>query len=104
METKVKKARKAKTEPAKAVKAKAVKPVKATKKPRAAKAETRTVVIKPKRVAAAPTTASLVRDLIRTNKAQVDEKGMIDIVIRELGLTKERGRSVVKAFWSKIEV
>jgi hypothetical protein len=86
---------------------KAVKPakmtaVKTTKPARKAK-ETKTIVIKPKRDTGAPTVASQVRDLIRVNKASMDEKGMVEIVIRQLGLSKARGRSVVKAFWNKVE-
>jgi hypothetical protein len=41
-----------------------------------------------------------VRDLIRANKNSTDELGMVEIVVRELGLTSQRGKSVVKAFWA----
>lgn len=90
----------------KAVKAKATKATKEkAAKPKKAKGETKVITIKPKqRAEGAPTVASQVRDLIRVNKRNTDEKGMVEIVIRELGLTKERGRSVVKAFWTKVEV
>lgn len=81
-------------------KAKDTKPAKATKvitiKPKAVKAV--------KAVQGAPTVASQVRDLIRVNKVSMDEKGMIELVCTKLGLSKERGRSVVKAFWNKVEV
>ena len=85
-------------------KAKAVKDTKA-KAPKApkAKVDTKVITIKPKRVEGAPTVASQVRELIRVNKRNTDEKGMTEIVIKQLGLTKERGRSVVKAFWNKVE-
>lgn len=107
---------KAVKERVKKVEAKAAKPVKAAKKPAkavkpaarkvAAKKPTnttKTITIRPKRAEGKPTIASQVRDLIRVNKKSTDERGMVEIVIRELGLTKERGRSVVKAFWSKVE-
>ncbi len=85
-------------------KAKAVKDTKA-KAPKApkVKVDTKVITIKPKRVEGAPTVASQVRELIRVNKRNTDEKGMTEIVIKQLGLTKERGRSVVKAFWNKVE-
>ena len=89
-----------------AVKApKAAKPTKgkAAAKPVKAAAKTRTVTIKPKREAGVPTVASQVRDLIRANKKSTDEAGMVQLVISKLGLTKERGRSVVKAFCNKVE-
>jgi len=63
---------------------------------------TKTVTIKPNKDQGQPTVASQVRELIRTNKKGTTEAGMIEIVIRELGLSKERSRSVVKAFWSKV--
>lgn len=92
---------------AKTVKPAARKPAKAVK-PAARKVSktntTKTITIRPKREDGKPTIASQVRDLIRKHKAREDVNGMIEIVIRELGLTKERGRSVVKAFWSKVEV
>lgn len=107
---------KAVKERVKKVEAKAAKTVKAAKKPAkavkpaarkvAAKKSsntTKTITIRPKRAEGKPTIASQVRDLIRVNKKSTDERGMVEIVIRELGLTKERGRSVVKAFWSKVE-
>lgn len=78
---------------------KAVKTTKVSKK-----ADTKTIIIKPKRDTGVPTIASQVRDLIRANKKSTDEKGMVEIVITQLGLTRERGRSVVKAFWTKVEV
>ena len=90
---------------AKAAKAKATakdktaKPVKAK-----ATAKTKTVNIKPPRaakVAGVPTVAQQVRELIQAHKSNTTEQGMVEIVIKELGLTKERGRSVVKAFWTK---
>jgi len=82
----------------------ALKPVKVTNpvkvtKPAKGKA-TKTVTIKPKRDAAVPSVASQVRDLIRANKNSTDELGMVEIVVRELGLTSQRGKSVVKAFWA----
>ena len=91
---------------AKTVKVAAKKPAKAVK-PAARKVSktntTKTITIRPKREDGKPTIASQVRDLIRKHKAREDVNGMIEIVIRELGLTKERGRSVVKAFWTKVE-
>ena len=103
--TKVK-AAEAKAAPKKAVKAvKAVKPTKTAKPVKAAGVkQTKTITIKPPTAQGAPTVASQVRDLIRVNKLKVDEAGMIEIVINQLGLSKERGRSVVKAFWNKVEV
>lgn len=91
---------KAKVKVVKAKKGTKVKAPKANK----VKSDTKVIQIKPKRVEGAPTVASQVRDLIRVNKNNTDEKSMVEIVIRELGLTKERGRSVVKAFWNKVEV
>lgn len=86
------------------VKAKAAKPVKAVKaKPTKVKG-TKVIMIKPKRDTGAPTVASQVRDLIRVNKVSMDEAGMIELVCSKLGVSKARGRSVVKAFWSKVEV
>lgn len=64
--------------------------------------KTKTITMKPKREAGKPSTASQVRELIRAHKVKVDEQGMVEIVIRELGLSKARGRSVVKAFWNKV--
>ena len=95
----------AKTVKGKAVKAtKAVKPTKVAKNTKPAKGKaTKTVTIKPKRDAGVPSVASQVRDLIRVNKNSTDELGMVEIVVRELGLTQQRGKSVVKAFWSKVE-
>ena len=84
---------------------KAEKPAKGAKvKPAKAVKETKVITIKPKAAQGAPTVASQVRDLIRVNKVSVDEKGMIELVCSKLGLSKERGRSVVKAFWNKVEV
>lgn len=94
---------KAKAKAQKVVKAKPAKPAKPAKDTKA----TKVITIKPQAVKAvqgAPTVASQVRDLIRVNKLKVDEAGMIEIVISQLGLSKERGRSVVKAFWNKVEV
>jgi len=83
---------------------KAEKPVKVTKvKAVKASKETKVIQIKPKATRGAPTVASQVRDLIRVNKVSMDEKGMIELVCSKLGLSKERGRSVVKAFWNKVE-
>lgn len=94
-------------EKTRAVKSAKVKPIKATKqknaKPARKAKDTKTIMIKPKRETGAPTTASQVRDLIRVHKASMDEKGMVELVITKLGLSKERGRSVVKAFWNKVE-
>lgn len=100
------KAAEAKAAPKKAVKTiKAEKPAKGAKvKPVKAVKETKVITIKPKAAQGAPTVASQVRDLIRVNKASMDEKGMIELVCSKLGLSKERGRSVVKAFWNKVEV
>lgn len=105
------------TKPVKAVKEKAVKPakIKAAKavkekavKEKAVKpskvAKTKTVTIRPSKAAGAPTVASQVRELIQKHKSSTTEQGMMEIVIKELGLSKERGRSVVKAFWSKVTV
>lgn len=64
--------------------------------------KTKTITMKPKRDVGVPTVASQVRELIRVHKAREDVEGMVQIVIRELGLSKERGRSVVKAFWNKV--
>ena len=95
------------TKAVKTVKVAAKKPLKAVKKPvakkvAAKKTVTKTVTIKPKREDGKPTTASQVRDLIRTHKGNTDEAGMVEIVIQELKLTKARGKSVVKAFWNKV--
>lgn len=88
---------------AKTVKEKAVKAVKEkTTKQKVAK--TKTVSIKPPRAAkvvGVTTVAQQVRELIQTHKSNTTEQGMMEIVIKELGLSKERGRSVVKAFWNK---
>jgi hypothetical protein len=68
---------------------------------------TKTITIKVPTVnqeTAQPSVASQVRELIRVNKKTTDEQGMIEIVIHKLGLSKDRGRSVVKAFWNKVEV
>jgi len=68
---------------------------------------TKTITIKVptvKQETAQPSVAHQVRELIRVNKKTTDEQGMIEIVIHKLGLSKERGRSVVKAFWNKVEV
>jgi hypothetical protein len=64
---------------------------------------TRVVTIKPKRDAGVPSVASQVRDLIKANQNSTDAGGMVEIVVRELGLTVQRGKSVVKAFWDKVE-
>lgn len=64
--------------------------------------KTKTITMKPKRAEGKPTVASQVRELIKAHKAREDVSGMVQIVIRELGLSKERGRSVVKAFWNKV--
>jgi hypothetical protein len=105
--TEAKAVAKAKTVKEKAVKvAKAVKE-KATKQKAVKVAKTKTVTIKPPRAAKAsgvPTVAHQVRELIQTHKTNTTEQGMMEIVIKELGLTKERGRSVVKAFWNKVVV
>lgn len=93
---------KAKVVKEKVVKANKDAKAKAPKAPKA-KVDTKVIMIKPKRVEGAPTVASQVRDLIRVNKRNTDEKGMVEIVIKQLGLSKERGRSVVKAFWNKVE-
>jgi len=66
--------------------------------------DTKVILTKTKRDTAAPTVASQVRDLIRVNKVSVNEAGMIELVCSQLGLSKDRGRSVVKAFWNKVEV
>lgn len=95
------KAKPAKAAPKKAA-AKTVKAAKpAARKPVKAKS-TKTVTIKPRREAGVPTIAHQVRELIRVNKNRTTEQGMMEIVIRELGLSRERGRSVVKAFWNKV--
>lgn len=93
---------KAKVVKEKVVKANKDAKAKAPKAPKA-KVDTKVIMIKPKRVGGAPTVASQVRELIRVHKVSTDEKGMVEIVITKLGLTKERGRSVVKAFWNKVE-
>ena len=91
---------------AKAAKAKATAKDKTAKPAKAkATAKTKTVNIKPPRaakVADVPTVAHQVRELIQAHKSNTTEQGMVEIVIKELGLTKERGRSVVKAFWNKV--
>lgn len=93
-------AKPAKGKPAKAAKGATTK----TKAAKPAKGKaTKTVTIKPKRDAGVPSVASKVRDLIRANRNSTDELGMVEIVVRELGLTKQRGKSVVKAFWGKVE-
>ena len=66
--------------------------------------ETKTIMIKLPGNTGTQTVASQVRGLIQVHKKGTNEAGMIEIVIRELGLSKERGRSVVKAFWNKVEV
>jgi hypothetical protein len=87
----------------KAVKEKAAKPVKAPKVAKSVKvSKTKTVTIRPPKAQGVPTVASQVRELIQTHKSSTTEQGMVEIVIRKLGLSKERGRSVVKAFWSKV--
>jgi len=85
---------------------KATKPVKGTKVKPAKVKETKVIMIKrkPKLAQGAPTVASQVRDLIRVNKVSVDEAGMVELVCGKLGLSKDRGRSVVKAFWNKMGV
>jgi hypothetical protein len=89
---------------AKPVKGKTVKATKVAKNTKPAKGKaTKTVTIKPKRDAGVPSVASQVRDLIRVNKNSTDELGMVEIVVRELGLTSQRGKSVVKAFWGNVE-
>jgi hypothetical protein len=50
------------------------------------------------------TVAAQVRELIRAHKAKLDQEHMIQKVMQELGLNKARGRSVVMAFWNKVEV
>jgi hypothetical protein len=50
------------------------------------------------------TVAAQVRELIKRHKAQLDQDLMIQKVMQELGLNKARGRSVVMAFWNKVEV
>jgi hypothetical protein len=80
----------------------ALKPVKVTKPAKPAKPAltAKPVTINPQRLAGVPSVASQVRDLIRANKNSTDELGMVEIVVRELGLTSQRGKSVVKAFWA----
>jgi hypothetical protein len=96
------KAAKAAVKAPKAVKEKAVKPVKAPKAAKPVKvAKTKTVMIRPPKAQGVPTVASQVRELIQKHKSSTTEQGMVEIVIKELGLNKERGRSVVKAFWNK---
>lgn len=56
----------------------------------------------PKEKAAGPSVASQVRDLIRAHKDKLDEAGMVELVIKTLGLNTARGKSVVKAFWGKV--
>ena len=60
------------------------------------------VTIKPKRDVGVPSVASQVRELIRVNQNNTDHQGMVEIVVRELGLSVLRGKSVVKAFWGKV--
>jgi hypothetical protein len=74
-------------------------PVKVTKPAKPA-LTAKPVTINPQRLAGVPSVASQVRDLIRANKNSTDELGMVEIVVRELGLTSQRGKSVVKAFWA----
>ena len=83
----------------------ALKPVKVTKPAKPAKPAltAKPVTINPKRDAGVPSVASQVRDLIRANKNSTDELGMVEIVVRELGLTSQRGKSVVKAFWGNVK-
>jgi hypothetical protein len=86
----------------------ALKPVKVTNpvkvtKPAKPALTAKPVTINPKRDAGVPSVASQVRDLIRANKNSTDELGMVEIVVRELGLTSQRGKSVVKAFWGNVE-
>jgi DNA polymerase III gamma/tau subunit len=61
------------------------------------------VKVKVQRDASQQSTASRVRDLIKAHKKGTDSTGMVAIVVRELGLTLQRGKSVVKAFWDKVE-
>lgn len=83
----------------KAVKGKAPK---AAAKGKAAKGMPK-VKVKVQRDASQQSTASRVRDLIKSHKKGTDSTGMVEIVVRELGLTLQRGKSVVKAFWDKVE-
>jgi hypothetical protein len=80
----------------------ALKPVKVTKPAKPA-LTAKPVTINPQRLAGVPSVASQVRDLIRANKNSTDELGMVEIVVRELGLTSQRGKSVVKAFWGNVK-
>jgi len=50
------------------------------------------------------TVAAQVRELIKRHKSKLDQDLMIQKVMQELGLNKARGRSVVMAFWNKVEV
>ena len=59
-------------------------------------------LVKPKRDVGVPSVASQVRELIRVNQNNTDHQGMVEIVVRELGLSVLRGKSVVKAFWGKV--
>jgi hypothetical protein len=80
----------------------AVKKATAVKKPAAVKA-TKPKTDKPA-AEGKPTIASQVRALIGVHKAKgVTAPAMVEIVIQELGLTKQRGKSVVKAFFEKVE-
>lgn len=63
----------------------------------------RVVNIKPPQDTGKLTVAEQVRQLIAQHKRGTDVQGMVSIVMRELALDKNRGRSVVKAFWDRVE-
>jgi hypothetical protein len=91
------------TKKVKADKKVATKPTKAlVKKVAVKKASTRVVNVRAPRDAGKLTVAQQVRDLIVQHKSNTDAQGMVEIVMRELKLDKNRGRSVVKAFWDRV--
>jgi hypothetical protein len=79
------------------------KPAKKANSTQVKKASTRVVSIRPPRDTGKLTVAEQVRQLIAQHKRGTDAQGMVSIVMRELGLDKNRGRSVVKAFWDRVE-
>ena len=83
---------------------KAVKAVKApARKGKVVKAKVKApAVAKPSKEAGKPSVASQVRELIQAHKGKVNEAQMVDVVVKALGLTTARGKSVVKAFWGKV--
>jgi hypothetical protein len=57
---------------------------------------------KPSKDAGKPSVAAQVRALIQDHKGKVNEAQMVDVVVKALGLSTARSKSVVKAFWGKV--